>query len=293
VPSSAGLPLRLTRLFGREPELVELEALVERTPLVTLVGAPGCGKTRLGVELAERLGSRFRDGVGFVDLAQVGEPAQVAGAAGLALGIREQPVTSMTDRLVRSVADAELLVLLDNCEHVAGGAADLTRALLASCPGVRVLATSRVALGLHGEQVWDVPPLDVPTAMALFADRAQLVSNGFGVDAAGEADVEAICRQLDGLPLAIELVAPWARVLSPAQIVHRLGGALPALSPGAGGPAPRQETMEPRSSGAIGSWTRRTSGCSIGCRSSWGASTLGLPRPSRVSAGRPTACSAA
>lgn len=238
------LPPRLTRFFGREAELAELEAMVERARLVNLVGAPGAGKTRLGVELGERLAAHFRDGAGFVDLAVVDDPAQVAGAVGRALGVRERAGRAMADQVVVALAEAELLVVLDNCEHVVSGAAELTRDLLRSCPAVRVLATSRVALGVQGEQVWAVPPLDVPTSVALFTDRARLVYSEFTLDEAGEADTEEICRQLDGVPLAIELVAAWARVLSPAQIVDRLDEALPLLGPDRGGLAPRQATME-------------------------------------------------
>jgi predicted ATPase/DNA-binding CsgD family transcriptional regulator len=210
---------------------------------VTLTGAPGCGKTRLALELGDRLGERFRDGVAFAELAPISDPAQVASAVGVALRIDEEPGRPMAATLVDALADAEPLLVLDNCEHVDAAAADLAGRLVAACPAVRILATSRVPLGLPGEQVWSVPPLEGEPAVELFLDRAGLAAGGFAVDADGRALVERICVRLDGLPLAIELAAAWARVLSPREILDRLDAALPLLTTARDAGA-RQQTME-------------------------------------------------
>jgi predicted ATPase/DNA-binding CsgD family transcriptional regulator len=243
--SDAGrLPGALTRYVGHEADRADLRPLVVRGPIVTLVGAPGCGKTRLGVELAADLAEQFDDGVRFIDLATISDPAQVASAVAAALDVREETGRPTEDTVARAMQDAEVLVLLDTCEHVVEAAARLTLRLVTNAPAVRVIATSRVPLGLSGEQVWAVPPLDTEGAVELFVDRAGLVSREFGDDPGGRAHVEEICRRLDGLPLAIELVAAFTRVLSVEQIADRLDGALPLLSTGGRDATARQHTME-------------------------------------------------
>jgi predicted ATPase/DNA-binding CsgD family transcriptional regulator len=237
------LPARLTRFFGRDAESTALEEAITGARLVTLTGAPGCGKTRLGLELGDRLSERFRDGVAFTELAPISDPAQVASAVGVALRIDEEAGRPMAATLVDALGGAELLLVLDNCEHVDAAAADLAGRLVAACPAVRILATSRVPLGLPGEQVWSVPPLEGEPAVELFVDRAGLAAGGFAVDADGRALVERICDRLDGLPLAIELAAAWARVLSPGEILDRLDAALPLLTTAREAGA-RQQTME-------------------------------------------------
>jgi predicted ATPase/DNA-binding CsgD family transcriptional regulator len=239
-----GLPVRLTRFFGRDAEREALADAVARERLVTLTGAPGCGKTRLGIELGAGLAERFRDGVALAELAPISDSAQVASVVGLALGIDEEAGRPMAATLVGALADAELLLVLDNCEHVDAAVAELAGRLVASCPAVQILATSRVPLGLPGEQVWSLPPLEREPAVELFIDRAGLASGGFAVDADGRALVERICRRLDGLPLAIELAAAWTRVLSPGEILDRLDAALPLPASGARATTARQRTME-------------------------------------------------
>lgn len=241
---SSGLPVQLTRFFGRRSELAELHRMIPRARLLTLVGAPGCGKTRLGIELGAQLAPGFRDGAWLVELASVADPGLVANAVGATLGVREQPGRALAETLIEALTTAELLLILDNCEHLTDAAAGLVRRLVGSCPSVRVLATSRVPLGLPGEQVWRVPPLDLAPAVDLFTDRAVLAAAGFQTDAAGRGAVAEICRRLGGLPLAVELAAAWTRVLSPGQILDRLGDALPLLRSGARAAGPRQETME-------------------------------------------------
>ncbi len=243
-PGSGTLPVQLTAFYGRETESQELEEVLATTRLVTLTGAPGSGKSRLGIEVGRRLSSSFRDGVRLVELARVADPERTIGALGLALEIGDRPRQPMVDAIADALVDRELLLILDNCEHVVGEAAEVARRLIEHCPGVRVLATSRLALGLPGEQVWPVAPLELGPAVELFVDRAQLASGDFRVDAAGREQIGWICDRLDGLPLAIELAAAWTRVLSPAQIAGRLDDALPLLATAARMTSPRQETME-------------------------------------------------
>lgn len=233
------------RFFGREAEVAELSALVEESRLVTLVGAPGCGKTRLAIQVGSRLVSEFPGGVWFVDLASVNDPASVAGAVGVALGIDEERDRARADTLTAELADSvePLLVLLDNCEQVVDAVAELVDSLVAKCPSVRVVATSRAVLGLAVEWVWQVPPLDPSSTERLFVGRASLASNSFSADGAEAATVKEICQRLDGLPLAIELAAAWARVLSPGQILERLADKRLQLARGGRAKPLRHETM--------------------------------------------------
>jgi predicted ATPase/DNA-binding CsgD family transcriptional regulator len=234
----------LTRLVGREAAARELVRIVDGVRLVTLVGAPGCGKTRLGLELGHRLADRYPAGVGFVELAPVGDGCLVASAVAAGLGIDDQPQRSAEDALIEELSAKELLVVLDNCEHLVGAVAALVAKLLDGCPSLRVLATSRTALGLSGEQVWRVPPLELSPAVELFSDRAGLSAHGAGPDPSTAPVIEEICRRLDGLPLAIELAAAWSRVLTPTEILDRLEPALPLLRSHVRDTSPRQRTME-------------------------------------------------
>ena len=234
----------LTRLIGREGDARELVGMVDGVRLVTLVGAPGCGKTRLGLEVGHRLADRYPAGVGFVELAPVGEGCLVASAVAAGLGIDDQPQRSAEDALVAELSSKELLVVLDNCEHLVGAVAALVARLLDECPSLRVLATSRTALGLSGEQVWRVPPLGLAPAVELFSDRAGLSAPRVGPDPSSPQVIEEICRRLDGLPLAIELAAAWSRVLTPTEILDRLEPALALLRSHVRGASPRQQTME-------------------------------------------------
>jgi predicted ATPase/DNA-binding CsgD family transcriptional regulator len=234
----------LTRLIGREPDITELTRIVEGSRLVTLVGAPGCGKTRLGLELGRRLADRYPAGMRFVELAPVADGCLAASALAAALGIDEQPGRSAEDALIDELSPKELLVVLDNCEHLLKAIAVLVARLLEGCPSLRVLATSRTALGLEGEQVWRVPPLDLVPAVELFRDRASQSAHGDGLEPSSPHVIEEICRRLDGLPLAIELAAAWSRVLTPTEILGRLEPALPLLRSHVRDASPRQRTME-------------------------------------------------
>lgn len=243
-PPHGALPVHLTRFFGREAEVTELADLVQQARLVNLVGAPGCGKTRLATEVGRRLTSGPVPGARFVDLAAVPDSAGIAAAVGLALGIREQPGRAMEETLTDALGAAEpLVVLVDNCEHVAGGVADLAQRLMVECPSLRVIATSRIRLGVAGEQVWNVPPLGPAAAAALFVDRARSVSNAFRVNGTQADAVDEICERLDHLPLPIELAAALTRVLSLSQIAEWATRSTRLFAVGDRGTSPRHETM--------------------------------------------------
>jgi predicted ATPase/DNA-binding CsgD family transcriptional regulator len=245
-PRRGTLPAPLTRLFGRDADVDELRRVVDGARLVTLVGAAGCGKTRLAIEVGERSVDRHPGGVWFVDLAAVAEGPAVASAVAAALGVAEQPGRAMDEALADALAEGAdpLLVLLDNCEHVVGTVAALVERLVTTCASVRILATSRIPLGLAGEQVWEVLPLPVEPAARLFVDRASLASSRFRSDGSDAAAVEQICEHLDGLPLAVELAAASTRLLTVGQIVDRLARAV-TLHPGGRRVAgPRHVTME-------------------------------------------------
>jgi predicted ATPase/DNA-binding CsgD family transcriptional regulator len=203
--------------------------VVEAARLVTLVGAPGCGKTRLGFEVSARLADRLPARVVVVELRPIGDPALVPSAVAAAVGVESPPDRPVEDALVEALAIDEILMVLDTCEHLGGAIGDLVARLLGTCPSLRIIATSRRALGLPGEHVWHLPPLDLRSAVDLFRDRAGLRAPDGSVEASRAETVEQICRRLDCLPLAIELVAAWSRVLTPTQIRDRLDSASPLL----------------------------------------------------------------
>jgi predicted ATPase len=177
------LPARSARFFGREREVAELCRLAGRERLLSVVGAPGGGKTRLALEVGAQVAPRFTGGVRFVDLAPVGDPETVAAAVGVALGVPEERGRPLRDVLVEALRRAEpVLVLLDNCEHVIDAAAGVAGDIVAECPPVSFLATSRAPLGASDERLWTVPPLDPAAAAALFVDRAQSVAGGPTLD---------------------------------------------------------------------------------------------------------------
>ena len=218
------LPSPPTTLVGRAAEVDAVRTLVRERRLVTLTGVGGCGKTRLAIEAARRLGRQFPDGVRFADLAAVTDASRVADAVVHALGLADDPMVA--DPLVRLsayLADRALLCVLDNCEHLLDACARLAEAV-SSFPGPsRLLATSREPLRVLGEQVYAVPSLDADTdAVRLFADRAIEARVGFTLDDSNRETVAQICRRVDGIPLAIELAAVRVAHLSPAQILDRL-----------------------------------------------------------------------
>ncbi|GAA3398929.1 hypothetical protein GCM10017752_64880 [Streptomyces roseoviridis] len=237
------LPAPLTSFLGRDGELRDLESALENGRLVTLTGPGGVGKTRLALAAASA-----RTETRLAELAAVRDPSDVPAAVLTALGAREThlwrggPARDPLATLVDHCARRTLLVVLDNCEHVVGAAAGLVEVLLARCPGVTVLATSREPLGVPGEVVRPVGPLPLGTAVRLFGERGAAVRPGFRVaDDPGAA--EEIARRLDGLPLAIELAAARLRMLTPRQIADRLDDRFRLLTSGARTVLPRQQTL--------------------------------------------------
>src|SRR5580658_1069558 len=253
----AQLPVRLTPLVGRESELADVVQAVTRSRLVTLTGPGGAGKTRLALAAARAAQAGFPAGVGWVERAQVEDPALAGQAVATRLDVPDTPGQDATEAVAKYVADHRLLIVLDNCEHLAGAAAGLTEYLLAACPNLAVLATSREALGVEGELSWQVPPLSLPQAepaptaaalaksdaVKLFEQRAQLVRPSFRVTDDNAAAVLAICQRLDGLPLAIELAAARMRILSSAQLADRLDDIFAVLVGGARSAPPRHQAL--------------------------------------------------
>jgi len=242
--ASHNLPVQLTSFVGRGAQMTALEKLLVDNRLVTLTGAGGAGKTRLAVEIAARIAAEFGDGVWYVDLAPVTGADVVPVAAARALGLPDQPGRSTMDTLLRFVRDRQMLVVLDNCEHLLDASAELVVALLGAAPGLTVLATSREPIGVAGEVSWRVPSLSLADeAIELFVDRARRARPDFAVDNDNAAAVGEVCRRLDGMPLAIELAAARVRALSVAEILDGLRDRFRLLTGGARTPVRRQQTL--------------------------------------------------
>jgi predicted ATPase/DNA-binding SARP family transcriptional activator len=234
------LPPQLTSFVGRDRERADIAHLLGRARLVTLTGPGGCGKTRLALEAAADAMGRLPDGAWFVDLAGLSDPALVAQAAAVAVGVPIPASRSAQEALVAHLAKREALIVLDNCEHLIDACARLAEDVLRAARGVRVLATSREPLRCAGEIAWQVPSL--AEAERLFCERAAAARPGF--DPAGDAGaVEEICRRLDGMPLAIELAAARTVALSLEQIAARLGDSLDLLGAGRRTALTRQQTL--------------------------------------------------
>jgi predicted ATPase/DNA-binding CsgD family transcriptional regulator len=237
------LPVHLTSFVGRRAELAAVSALLRGRRLVTLIGVGGSGKTRLAAQLAAGQAERWPDGVWWVELEAVTDPAQVAEVAAATVGVLVEPVQGPLRSLTAQLRGRRALVCLDNCEQVLEGAAEVAQALRRSGAEVTVLTTSREPLGVAGETVWQVPPLSEDDAVALFLERASLVRPGFALDASSEDEVRTMCRRLDGIPLALELAAAWLRTLTPRQISAGLDDRFALLVGGPRGAAPRQWTL--------------------------------------------------
>jgi predicted ATPase/class 3 adenylate cyclase/DNA-binding CsgD family transcriptional regulator len=241
---SQHLPIQLTSFVGRDAELIQVRELLSANRLVTLTGAGGAGKTRLAIELAGQLSGEFGDGVWYVDLAPITDPALMPLTVARALGLPDQPGRSTMDVLTRFVADRQMLVVLDNCEHLLDASAALVNALLATAPGLTLLTTSREPIGVAGEVSWRVPSLSLrDEAIELFTDRARRTRPDFVVTDDNAAVVAEICARLDGLPLAIELAAARVRALSLAEILDSLHDRFRLLTGGARTAVRRQQTL--------------------------------------------------
>jgi predicted ATPase len=214
------LPVPLTSFIGRKTELAQVKASLRESRLLTLTGAGGSGKTRLAIQTALDALDTCRDGVWWIELANVSNAALIALSIVKSLGVKETPQQTTTASLVNFLRGRQLLLVLDNCEHLTAACAELADALLRECPHLKILATSREPLNLSGESVWHVPTLSVPTdaptreesllayeSIRLFVDRARTVKPDFALTAQNANAVTHICRRRDGIPLAIELAA--------------------------------------------------------------------------------------
>jgi predicted ATPase/class 3 adenylate cyclase/DNA-binding CsgD family transcriptional regulator len=241
---SQHLPAQFTSFVGRDRELARVRELLADNRLVTVTGAGGAGKTRLAVQVAGQLAGEFSGGVWYVDLAPITDPELVPTTAARALGLPDQPGRSTMDTLTRFIADRQMLVVLDNCEHLLDACAALIVALLEACPGLTLLVTSREPIGVAGEVSWRVPSLS-PTdeAVELFTDRARRTRSDFEISDDNAAVVAEICRRLDGLPLAIELAAARVRALSLTEILDSLHDRFRLLTGGARTAVRRQQTL--------------------------------------------------
>ncbi|MGH3398519.1 MAG: ATP-binding protein, partial [Streptosporangiaceae bacterium] len=241
---------------GRERELEELRQFARGMRAVTLCGAGGIGKTRLLLRLLAALADDYPDGTWFVELGDLRQAELVVSRVATAIGVAEEPGVPLIDTLTDALRTRRLLLALDNCEHLIGACASLCQRLLAGSPGLQVVATSREALRVAAEAVWQVPPLALPPAgltsaadlaaydaVRLFADRAAAAVPGFSLGPANVSSVVAVCRALDGLPLAIELAAARVRVLSVDQIASRLSDRFHLLTTGDRTAPPRQQTL--------------------------------------------------
>ncbi|MEO6895353.1 MAG: winged helix-turn-helix domain-containing protein [Caldimonas sp.] len=256
-PLRGNLPMNLASLIGREDELAAVVELLAATPLLTVVGAGGVGKTRFAQEIAGRTVGDHDEGAWFVDLAPVTEAARVPAAVADVLGVRAEPARTLLDTLLGFLRDRRLLLVLDNCEHLVDACARFADSVLRRCAGVRLLATSREPLGIGGETVWRMPSLrtavigaaDSPeqlmryAAIELFVQRAKTASPAFVLSHGNAAAVVRICHDLDGIPLALELAAARIQGMHVEQVAERLRDRFHLLARGSRTALQRHQTL--------------------------------------------------
>jgi predicted ATPase/class 3 adenylate cyclase len=237
------LPAQLTSFVGREQEVAQIESLLEHSPLVTIAGTGGVGKTRCALQAGARLLEKYADGVWFVDLAPVSDQTLVTSTIARTLGVREAPNRPLIETLTEFLARQRLLLIVDNCEHVLAEARNAIVTIAHSCPDLRIVTTSREPLNVAGEQVLRLPSLGETESIALFADRARAADAHFELTGENAPFASAIVSRLDGIPLAIELAAARVRVLSPQQIAARLDERFRVLTGGDRSALPRRQTL--------------------------------------------------
>lgn len=251
------LPLQVTTFIGRVMEMETVRKLICEHRIVSLTGAGGCGKTRLACEVASKLVTEYQNGIWFVDLAPITDEDLVPKEVMEALGLKELPDQIITDTLIDHLKDQHLLLILDNCEHLVKACAKITGKLIQSAPDVKILVTSREALSISGEKVWRVPSLSLidpktiidveqakdSEAVMLFTNRAQLSNPDFELESSNVSEVVTICNKLDGIPLALELVASRTRHMNAQMILERFGDRFDQLSSPDPGTSKRQQTL--------------------------------------------------
>ena len=238
------LPVQLTSFIGRGAQMSEIRETLTNNRFVTLTGAGGAGKTRLAIEIAGQMADQFPEGVWYADLAPITHAEVVPVAVARALGLPDQPGRSITETMVQFARDRQLLLVLDNCEHLLEASAALVNDLLAASPTMTILATSREPLVVGGEVIWQVPSLSLADeAIELFSDRARHARPDFTVNDDNAETVTEICRRLDGMPLAIELAAARVRALSLNEILDSLHDRFKLLTGGARTAVRRQQTL--------------------------------------------------
>jgi predicted ATPase/class 3 adenylate cyclase len=252
------LPVQLTSFVGRDKEMAQVIALLQKNRLVTLTGSGGVGKTRLSIRVAGEMLDDFHDGVWYIELASISDPDRVPQTVVSTLGLREDPNHSLLESLARYLENRQTLLILDNCEHLVGACAKLVDHLLRNAPSVKIFASSREALGISGEIPYSVPSLPTPDpnhlpdlnefrkyeAVRLFVERARVAAPSFQIEAHNLPAVAQICHRLDGIPLALELAAARLKMLTTAQLASRLDNAFRLLTGGSRSALPRQQTLQ-------------------------------------------------
>lgn len=256
-PARNNLPIQLTSFIGREREIAEVKRLLTTTRLLTLTGAGGAGKTRLSLRVAAELRGDFSDGIWFIELAPLTDPHLVPQAIAYAMGLRNESARPILDMLNEHLEAKNVLLVLDNCEHLIDACAKTAYALLRHSPRIKILASSREALNISGETAYPVPPLSIPDpqhlpppetlsqyeAVLLFVERALSAQPAFGVTNANAPAIAQICQRLDGIPLAIELAAARIKALKPEEIAARLDDSFHLLTGGSRTAPTRQQTL--------------------------------------------------
>jgi predicted ATPase/DNA-binding SARP family transcriptional activator len=249
------LPFQISKFIGRERELADITDLIANNRLVTLIGTGGIGKTRLSLKVGEQLLEKYSNGVWFVELAALSDPARVPQTVAALFRLVDGSEELLTEKLIRVLHPKTMLLILDNCEHLLDPCAQLAYALLRNCPSLKILTTSRESLGITGEAQYHVPPLGLPDlqgileklldyeSVELFEERARLVQEDFSLTIGNASSIAQICQRLDGIPLAIELAAARVDVFSPEQIAARLNESFNLLTGGSRTALPRQQTL--------------------------------------------------